>query len=113
VGLDGRRVRVPDLTALPYKRGSNPVETAKTLLYGMDGTSMASFEGAITAEQALAIARWLIDTAAVERLGFVGEEHLGFMVVMHEGGRHGVGRHQAMGRRHGMRPRGPGQRTHP
>jgi mono/diheme cytochrome c family protein len=105
VDLKGRPVRMPDLTALPFKRGSDPVETAKTLLYGMDGTPMASFEGAMTADQALAIARWLIGAARVERRGFVGEEHLGFMIEMHEGGRHGMGAHRGMRGRHAMRGR--------
>jgi hypothetical protein len=61
----------------------------------------------MTADEALAIARWLIDEARVERRGFFGEEHLGFMIEMHEGGRHGMGAHHGMRRRHGMRG-GPG-----
>jgi mono/diheme cytochrome c family protein len=102
---EGRRTRVPDLNALPYKRGSDPVETAKTILHGMDGTPMASFAGAMTVEQALAISRWLIDSATVERRGFVGEEHLGFMIEMHDGGRMGMGGMHGMRGRHGMRHR--------
>jgi mono/diheme cytochrome c family protein len=96
----GHRIPMPDVAVLPYKRGSDPLEAAKTLLYGMDGTPMAAFEGAITNEQALALARWLIESAVEERSGWLGEEHLGFMIEMHEGAR-GMGGHHGMGGRHG------------
>jgi mono/diheme cytochrome c family protein len=100
-GSNQRSLLMPDLSMLPYKRGTDPVDAAKSILYGMDGTPMASFTGAITVREALSIARWLVDSASVSRVGFVGEEHLGFMIEMHEGGRHGMGMHRGMGR-HGM-----------
>lgn len=104
VDSKSRPMAVPDLTLLPYKRGSDPEETAKSLLYGLEGTPMPAYGAALSREQALALARWLHAQARERRGRWIGEEHLGAMIEMHGGGRHMMGpMGRGMGR--GMGPR--------
>jgi mono/diheme cytochrome c family protein len=110
VDAKGRALPATDLRQLPYKRGDRREDTAATLLWGLEGTAMPAYANVLDQRRALDLAAWLHDQAVASGEGWLGEEHLGFMIEMHSGGRsHGPG----MGMGRGGRGRGGmGMRRH-
>ncbi len=99
--VDGYPVVMPDLTLRPLKRANSAAELYRTLVTGLDGTPMPSFEDALNDTQRWALVYYLEDMVIGNRssvqpmtgmnrmqgmmcgmLDLVGEEYLGMMIDM-------------------------------
>ena len=97
----GYPVVMPDLTLRPLKRANSNEELYRTLVTGLDGTPMPSFEDALNDTQRWALVYYLEDMAFGNRssvqpmmgmnmmqgmmcrmMDLVGEEYLGMMIDM-------------------------------
>lgn len=99
--VDNNPVVMPDLTLRPLKRANSNEELYRTLVTGLDGTPMPSFEDALNDTQRWALVYYLEDMAIGNRssvqpmtsmnmmqgmmcrmMDLVGEEYLGMMIDM-------------------------------
>ena len=99
--VNGDPVVMPDLTLRPLKRANSSEELYRTLVTGLDGTPMPSFEEALNDTQLWALVYFLEDIVVgnrksvqpktgmstmqrmmCNRMDLVGEEYLGMMIDM-------------------------------
>jgi len=86
----GRPARPADLTQRPFKSGPFPQDLYRTLVTGLDGTPMPSYQGVLSEEELWALVAYMDSLAASEQrrtrgmMGMmgVGEESLGRMIEM-------------------------------
>lgn len=81
----GNPTRPSDLTWRPLKRGSDPAETYRTIVTGLDGTPMPSYGDALDPDQAWALVAFLETLVPSDRRlppgAPLGEERTGWMIL--------------------------------